>query len=254
LTHRRGNGLPADSFAPLAPLPRSRADTLLEALRDAGIAAYAAPLETDEDHLGGGALLESPPAAPEESTDRVYVDASAHTRAIEVLRSLPADDPDGLPSGTTATSPPDAQWEDLVARFYDSGQADSALWPDAENVEEPRRTPESSSDTPAAGADLLDEPGAWRPAREEDADDEGHYIPPPPPPIPTGTLATRLAWAGVLGGPTLAVVMVVLLGRTLPPWLGFCIVAGFIAGFVVLVLRMEDRPPRSSDPDDGAVT
>ena len=96
--------------------------------------------------------------------------------------------------------------------------------------------------SPMPGPDGDDESG-W-------ADDDGDFVPPDPPPLPRGDTTSRLAWAGAVGGP-LVMLLSLLLG------LGGLItgagVVAFIAGFAVLVARMDDRPRQDDGWDDGAV-
>jgi hypothetical protein len=88
-----------------------------------------------------------------------------------------------------------------------------------------------------------------RPARG----DEDHYIPPPPPPLPKLDPVAKGAWVALFGGPGYLVV------ATAASWpvsglAAFCAVAAFVAGFVILVLRMhESGPGGPDDGDDGAV-
>lgn len=286
MSHRRGNGLLADSYAPLAAVSARRADRLLVALREVGIAAYALSMALDDGDLladSGEATLQRDEAR-ETAADRVYVDAEEHARAVAVFRDETAqplisldnsgDGPDSSEaSGSSASDesgPQDAEgspesgteWDDLVARFYEDDR-DGGSWPDAENVSDAGRTSDAAErGTGVAGLVFADrtlgsgptesDPGSDAQGRENPGD-EGHFIPPPPPPFPTGTPTSRLAWTGVLGGPALVLVMV-MLGRTVPGWLLFCVLVGFIVGMVVLIVRMPDRPPRRSDPDDGAIT
>ncbi len=283
MTQRRGNGLLADAYAPLVRLPSSHADRMLGALRRSGIAAYAAPLDGDTpEPVGTGA--DDPP------TDHLYVDATERDAAENVLRSeLPhlgewpvdgggdvaaehadhadpsaASETDQLERTSTRGSEGENDvWADLVARFYESGSPPAGVtWPDAENLnsgERPQGESDDRSDD-SAGRDIVDDDPASRvvrPARGEDGEDSGtpseeheeHYVPPEPPPLPRGDLLSRLSWGGLFGGPVLLLGSM-MLGITLPGWLAFCAVAGFIAGFVVLVVRMSDhRPPG----DGGAV-
>ncbi|WP_139981162.1 hypothetical protein [Nocardioides litoris] len=76
------------------------------------------------------------------------------------------------------------------------------------------------------------------------------FVPPPPPPVPRTTPVRTVAWAGVLGSP-LALLACLLLQVPLPELLIAVLVAGFVGGFLYLVLTM-DREPRDPD-DDGAV-
>ncbi len=104
------------------------------------------------------------------------------------------------------------------------------------------------------------EPASQRPPATEmwavDADsepdlepDDERFVPPPPPPLPRIPPDRFLAWSGLFGSPTVLLVCMVL-GVRLPPWLGYLLVASFIGGFVYLVVQMPRGP---ADPyDDGA--
>jgi hypothetical protein len=87
----------------------------------------------------------------------------------------------------------------------------------------------------------LDEP---EPPREEG------YVPPEPPPIPRGDLISRLAWAGVIGGPVF-LLLAALVWRDLPAAPLIAALVAFVGGFVTLVARMPGEAP--PDDDDGAV-
>lgn len=86
------------------------------------------------------------------------------------------------------------------------------------------------------------------PAETADADDGERFIPPDLPPLPRADLVSRLAWAGVVGGP-LFLLIAALFWRDLPELLLLVAVAAFVGGFAALVVRM----PRDRDDDDGAV-
>ena len=81
-----------------------------------------------------------------------------------------------------------------------------------------------------------------------------HFVPPEPPPLPRGDTISRLAWAGVIGGP-LVLLLAALLGGYLPFPVPTAVLllalAAFIGGFVTLVARMPGESP--DDPDHGAV-
>lgn len=97
-----------------------------------------------------------------------------------------------------------------------------------------------------AAFDVADEL-AGEPA-DDDPEEQG-YRPPPPPPLPTLAPDRALAWAGVFGSP-LVLLAALLFRITLPTWLGYLLVVGFVGGFAYLVVKMP-REPR--DPwDDGA--
>lgn len=271
---RRGNGLTAAEYTPLADLSAGLTDGVLTALRDAGVAAYVAPVTAEAREAAGS-------AEPEASGQRLYVDAAARGRAEQVLMERlpgprdgaedamipaePADvadavavddgpDDDGpadddAVSGTVRDE--DAIWQQIVAGF-DAETPGTPSWPDRENIDDsgPRITaariirpaePPLSRHDPEAGAD--EEP-------ESGSDDE-HYIPPPPPPLPRADPVTKFAWIALAGGP-LYLLLTAILQWEVPGWAAFAAVAAFVGGFVTLVLRMGDER-RDDGPDDGAV-
>jgi hypothetical protein len=84
-------------------------------------------------------------------------------------------------------------------------------------------------------------------------DDDEHYIPPPPPPLPKLDPMAKGAWVALFGGPGYLVVATAA-GWTITGLAAFCAVAAFVAGFVILVLRLhESGPGGPNDGDDGAV-
>jgi hypothetical protein len=264
---RRGNGLDADSYAPLIDLAPHIADLMLDALREAGVAAYVTPTPGPEN---------PPPRATGtdgESLDRLYVDTAMQSAAEGILhRQLShysdtgpvhatdgdllerADDPGdrGEPAKPGAEPPAaerdeDAIWAEIVAGF-DAAPADGeSPWPDEENLDEPERPDDDEN---------ADRTGRLRLARVIKSadeplppDDDGHFVPPPPPPLPSTDKVTKAAWIALIGGPVY-LLLTVLLGWEVPGWAAFLAVAAFIGGFVTLVLRMGDDP---RDNDDGAI-
>jgi hypothetical protein len=236
---RRGNGLTADAYVRLADLTPQLADAMLAALREAGIAAYAAPAPGET-----GGYLDV--RLPEEPTDRLYADANAKAAAEEILeKRLPE-----LQADYAASRDEDQIFAEIVAFFDRPADGEDTPWPAQENIDE------SAEDThDDIGQEPRDEPAGERaltarvvkPASDDD--DEGHFVPPPPPPMPKPDAMTRLAWVALLGGP-LYLVASVFLRWQVPSWAAFTAVAAFIGGFVALVLRMGDEPP---EDDDGAV-
>jgi len=92
---------------------------------------------------------------------------------------------------------------------------------------------------------------AARREREFEAQHEvpERFVPPEPPPLPYVPPARLLAWCLMVGGPVLLLLSLVL-DFWLPGIIQVLAVAGFVGGFVYLVLQMP-RDPR--DPwDDGA--
>ncbi|MGH3232645.1 MAG: hypothetical protein ACRDOH_05210 [Streptosporangiaceae bacterium] len=92
--------------------------------------------------------------------------------------------------------------------------------------------------------------------RPRPEDDEEHFIPPTPPPLPRLDPITKGAWAALFGGPGYLVVATAA-GWSVSGIAAFCAVAAFVAGFAILVLRMNDPsgpgPGGQDDGDDGAV-
>jgi hypothetical protein len=143
----------------------------------------------------------------------------------------------------TPQSDEDEVWRQIVASFNETAEETSAdqPWPDRENVPE---------DPPAMPTDPPDEAREARPAVVTEDDD--HYVPPPPPPLPKADAGTRLAWLALFGGPAY-LLLAALLSWPMRGWILFAAVAAFIGGFVALVVRMGDGPPKDSGWDDGAV-
>jgi hypothetical protein len=236
---RRGNGLTADAYVPLADLTPQLADAMLAALREAGIAAYAVPAPGET-----GGYLDV--RLPEEPTDRLYADASAKVAAEEILETrLPE-----LQADYAVSRDEDQIFAEIVASFDRPSVEGETPWPAEENIDE---TPEDKSEdkneesTGDSTGELILTARVVKPATDDD--DEEHYIPPPPPPLPKADAMTRFAWVALLGGP-LYLVLSVFLSEDVPSWAAFVAVAAFIGGFVALVLRMGDEPP---EDDDGAV-
>ncbi|MGW0839273.1 hypothetical protein ACWD26_03755 [Streptomyces sp. NPDC002787] len=86
----------------------------------------------------------------------------------------------------------------------------------------------------------------------EDEDDEGHFVPPEPPPLPEADATAKFAWLGVVGGPVL-LLLAVLLGWEMTWWLTTLGIGGFLGGFATLVMRMKGDEEDDDDPGRGAV-
>ncbi|MFH8465778.1 hypothetical protein [Streptomyces sp. NPDC017991] len=94
---------------------------------------------------------------------------------------------------------------------------------------------------------------APEPAEEDfDEDDEGHFVPPEPPPLPAADATAKFAWLGVLGGPVL-LLLAVLLGWEMTWYLATLGIGGFLGGFATLVGRMRGDEEDEDDPGRGAV-
>ncbi|WP_320778565.1 hypothetical protein [Streptomyces sp. CRN 30] len=158
--------------------------------------------------------------------------------------------------------------EDLALREAVTNDADSVA-PEtaAEKPEKPDERTGRADDGPAPdrplGGSVAFAPGVG-PAGPRDhslaepsdddlgEDDEGHFVPPEPPPLPTGDTTARFAWLGVLGGPLLLLLAVVL-GWEMTWWLTTLGIGGFLGGFVTLVTRMRTGDEDDEDPGRGAV-
>jgi hypothetical protein len=238
---RRGNGLTADAYVPLADLTPQLADAMLAALREAGIAAYAVPAPGET-----GGYLDV--RLPEEPTDRLYADVTAKPAAEEILQTrLPE-----MRADYAASRDEDQIFAEIIASFDRPSIAGETPWPAEENIDDETsedNTEEPGEDPPGdSTGELIMTARVVKPATDDD-DDEDHFVPPPPPPLPKADAMTRFAWIALLGGPVYLVASV-FLSWQVPSWAAFAAVAAFIGGFVALVLRMGDEPP---EDDDGAV-
>jgi hypothetical protein len=155
---RRGNGLSADTYAPLTDLTPELADMMLTALREAGIAAYASPSDLPDTQTAS----EPAPARP---LDRLYVDTSMRSTAESVLHlhltrlrddhSSESDTVDTVDTVDTDTATlgagagadrsdhlesaerdDDAVWAEIVASFEAAPEGGVTPWPDEENLDE----------------------------------------------------------------------------------------------------------------------
>lgn len=106
----------------------------------------------------------------------------------------------------------------------------------------------AAKDEPAPGSGgprdyALDEPG--------DDEDDG-YIPPPLPPQPGLDPVAKGAWLALFGGPGYLLIAT-LVGWQITGWAALAALIAFVAGFVVLVIRLGDGPSKRDGPDQGAV-
>jgi hypothetical protein len=184
-------------------------------------------------------------------------------------------DRDNTDSGA---SDEDAVWRDLVARYDVPLTAEEpAPWPEREGDPalgdagisgvEVGRVPAAGSDAESGTREPQVMPiprlvrgardpggstGRGLPAAADDNDDD-HFIPPPPPPLPKLDPVAKGAWVALFGGPGYLVVATGA-GWTVSGFAAFIAVAAFVAGFAILVLRMnEPGPGGPDDGDDGAV-
>ena len=258
----RSNGLPATRFTPLVDLEPQLADALLDALRDEGVAAYAAPSPGVK-----GPYMDV--HLPDRPTDRVWVDAGARARAREVLSARMPEFQDALgeehghtllqgpgPGPKPATPPTtdeDAAWEAIIAGWDLTATDPVPRWPVSEDVDPRAPEPPPTSRVIRAASTDPEDAIVFGPRDHAPPEDpEEHYVPPPPPPLPRIDPLTKLAWIGVLGGPLWLVLVKAFDWMPAVEGTGVLAVVAFIAGFVGLVYRMKDDPD-DSDRDDGAV-
>ncbi|MFB7940857.1 hypothetical protein [Streptomyces sp. NPDC056049] len=125
---------------------------------------------------------------------------------------------------------------------------------------------EEGDEKPALGSSVVFAPGVRSSGGPRDyslaepeagpgGSDEGHFVPPEPPPLPEADATTKFAWLGVVGGPVLMLVAV-LLQWDMTWWLTTLCIGGFLGGFATLVARMkgdDEDDDGYDDPGRGAV-
>lgn len=149
---------------------------------------------------------------------------------------------------------PESRSPDKGADKNTDSAADQDPGQGADGVKPPPATP-----APALGGSVVFAPGVGGPrdyeapdAEELGEDGEGHFVPPEPPPLPESDVTAKFAWLGVVGGPVLMLVAV-LLQWEMTWWLTTVCVGGFLGGFATLVARMSQGDEEDDDPGRGAV-
>jgi hypothetical protein len=158
----------------------------------------------------------------------------------------------------------EAAWRDLVARFDTPGVTDvtSTPWPARESLPDLGALAAESPSVPdepaerGAGTFAPDMGRIIRPAEGPRSytlagEEDEPYVPTPLPPPAKMDPVSKGAWVALICGPGYLLVGT-LAGWTISGTEALLAIAAFIAGFVVLVLKMSDHPPRD-DNDDGAV-
>lgn len=144
----------------------------------------------------------------------------------------------------------------LEARTNDDSPASEAEAEEKPAAEAPDDKPLGGSVTFAPGVLAGAGPRDYSPAEPSDddlgEDDEGHFVPPEPPPLPEADATSKFAWLGVIGGPVL-LLLAVLLGWDMTWWLATVGIGGFLGGFATLVMRMRTDEEGDDDPGRGAV-
>ncbi|MGQ0623155.1 MAG: hypothetical protein ACT4PP_00630 [Sporichthyaceae bacterium] len=240
----RGNGLSAARYTPLVDLEPHFADALLEALAADGVAAYASPSPGVR-----GPYMDI--VLPNRPTDRVWVDTESEAGAKALLAERRAE------FSADSETEIETAWRAIVAGYDTNGHNPVPTWPVSEDLDEDPPARRRSIALPFGGepgprrTDEEDERWGAEPAAEtaEAGEPQEHYVPPPPPPLPRISPHAKLAWAGVVGGPTYLMVST-WTGASLFYGASAFAVTAFIGGFAALVYRMkDDRGPGG----DGAV-
>ena len=260
----RSNGLFAEAYAPLVELDPPLVEQVLSLLATAGIAAYVEPVEGARGPYQDVQL-------PDRVLVQLHVDrtrlsearglVSQHVpplRAAFLADSAARDDRSAL-----AAAEVDAAWERIVAGYHLPTEPGGS-WSPAEDIDDdtaetpPTRSGLSgrlvrhSDEGSEHGSDDGSDDG-WDDGWDDMVDDpDDHFVPPPPPPLPEVDPITRLAWVGVIGGPTL-VLLIAVLGISIESWVVLVALLAFCAGVATLVVRMGERPPHDDGWNDGAV-
>ncbi|MFH9941417.1 hypothetical protein ACH4OT_19105 [Streptomyces murinus] len=142
--------------------------------------------------------------------------------------------------------------KDAAAHEGDEGEKDGGRKKEEEEEKPRPARPLGSSISFAPGVGPRDHRAPEPSENDFDEDDEGHFVPPEPPPLDTGDTTSKFAWLGVVGGPILLLVAV-LLGWDMTWWLTTLGIGGFLGGFATLVARMRTDEDDDDDPGRGAV-
>jgi hypothetical protein len=156
----------------------------------------------------------------------------------------------------------DDAWAQIIAGYDDDSPDPVAPWPIAEDLDE---IADADGDSAASGPTTAAEfhPSESSPDYEnrfsrrrreriEDDDANDRFIPPDPPPLPRLDTIGQFAWGGLLGGP-LFLILSAVFDWQMPPFFLALAVTAFVAGFVTLVVRMNDGRPDDWNNDSGAV-
>ena len=144
----------------------------------------------------------------------------------------------------------DLLWRSIVDNYGDRVTLDPTTdEPTGEPPKEPTEEP-TATQVPAAPSKPEEPPAEARDWLDAYDDPEDHFVPPEPERVPTPEPRRLIAWAGVFGVPV-AVLVLVVLQVSLPPWASMLCLAWFVGGFGYLVATMRREPP-DSDWDDGA--
>ncbi|GAB3819732.1 hypothetical protein [Kribbella italica] len=252
----RDNGLTAATYTSLGGIDPLVTTAVLKALADTGIAAYCSPPPAMPDAPTPTDESPAPKASTPGDEDAPSVPAAAKAQVPAGFEEIFVDsDAVDKARGVIDRSTEDAEWASLVEQFNAPSAPGHDVppvprWPASEDVDD--NSYEPLIDVPAGlvVGDTDEDPPKEPPPRRTD-DPHDHYVPPEPARGPRLDWITRAAWLGLIGGPLLLILAAVLdFGTGRITLLG---VVGFMAGFLTLVIRMNDRLPPEDTPDDGAV-
>lgn len=133
-------------------------------------------------------------------------------------------------------------WQSIIANYGDRAE-----------IDEPPPAPPVGPVADAPFGGRFGDPRSFatpdREIADEDEEVEDRFVPPEPPPLPRLAPDRALAWAGVFGSPVILMICLIL-SISIPTWLGYLLVIGFVGGFIYLVVQMPHEP---REPwDDGA--
>ncbi|MDH6216435.1 hypothetical protein [Streptomyces pseudovenezuelae] len=174
-----------------------------------------------------------------------FDEAAAWAAIVEGYGEEPPDPPGAKPFKSI---------EDLALLEPETNDAPSAE-PSSKPAKEEEKKPSGplgGSVSFAPGIGPRDYPAPEPAESDFDEDDEGHFVPPEPPPLPAADVTAKFAWLGVIGGPLL-LLLAVLLGWDMTWWLTTVGIGGFLGGFATLVMRMKTDDEDEGDPGRGAV-
>lgn len=211
----RDNGLRCAGYAAVADVDPRLVQALLDALRTAGIAAYAVPASGTV----GGSMETRVPQRP---LDRLYVD----DQRVEDARAIVDDETDTVPAATETDF--EASWQQVLTSLQSTPTHMTTPWPEREDLT------------------LEEREAAYDEAHRAPPEDE-HFVPPPAPPLPKLRSAT---WAALVTMALCIVVMVTDVGGRGLDVLAFVV---FVAAAASLVYNMRQGPPNDDGWDDGAV-
>ena len=142
----------------------------------------------------------------------------------------------------------DLLWRSIVDNYGDRVTLDPTT--DEPTGEPPKEPTEEPTATQVPAPSPEEQPAEARDWLDAYDDPEDHFVPPEPERVPTPEPRRLIAWAGVFGVPV-AVLVLIVLQVSLPPWASMLCLAWFVGGFGYLVATMRREPP-DSDWDDGA--